>query len=379
MLSYLSEILQNNQYALLTVFMFYMVRTEKGSDVEKVLLVYSVAGIFVFLGDFNPQSVFWAAFCVLFLWFEFFCFDTWRVRNFNFVGKAVDFLFRYLFIHGGFFFTLSMNAGWLLSQCQIRPKGNWLPLCFLIVAFIQCSRATFAIKPIGQIVDSFLTKTYTIDSWEEYAKHRGKYEILCSIEDKGYFTRREFKHRTSLLRMAFNFVRSICWRIRNKDFSGLAGVCGSGTIEMQLIRCVGLEFGSYRHWLRRKMFELVYSNLIINSYLRKFERRSPKRMNYRFWLIRVYLDSVPVNMSRSQINPASLSDGETTFSKVFGKSFEDLSNEEFFVWCLGLKSYQNGVGINAVNLHQDAIRTNKLDKTLIEEAVNRVQNRMSID
>lgn len=127
------------------------------------------------------------------------------------------------------------------------------------------------------------------------------------------------------------------------------------------------------------MFELVYSNLIINSYLRKFERRSPKRMNYRFWLIRVYLDSVPVNMSRSQINPASLSDGETTFSKVFGKSFEDLSNEEFFVWCLGLKSYQNGVGINAVNLHQDAIRMNKLDKTLIEEAVNRVQNRMSID
>lgn len=114
MLSYLSEILQNNQYALLTVFMFHMVRTDKGSDVEKVLLVYSVAGIFVFLGDFNPQSVFLAALCVLFLWFEFFCFDTWRVRNFNFVGKTVD-----------FFIPLSFHSWRLLLhsfyECWMAP------------------------------------------------------------------------------------------------------------------------------------------------------------------------------------------------------------------------------------------------------------------
>lgn len=376
MSGYLHEVLRNNQYALLAVLLLQMMRSDRAGDKEKILLIYAISGILVWAGDFDPIFVYRSIDFVLFLWLEFFCSDVWRVRYFSILGKVADFVFRFLFIDGGFFFTIAMHVDGLLAECEALVQwSDYLLLGFLVAACVQCARQSFEIKPIGEIVENCLTKTHSIEKWEEYSRYRRKYDILCRLEDKGYFNRRLFKHRTSLLRMVGVFIRSVFWRTKNRDFSGTSGICGAGTIEMQLIRCIGLEFGSYRCFARRKLFELFYTNLIINSYLRRFARNSPKRGNYRYWLIRVYLDSVPVKMGKSALNPLSLPEGETTFDFIFGKPFEQLTDEEFFVWCLGLLHYENGVGANAVALHRSEIKGLELDEGVISEIVKRLRER----
>ena len=48
---------------------------------------------------------------------------------------------------------------------------------------------------------------------------------------------------------------------------------------MQILRNIGLEFGSFQLTLRRKVFEFVFSRSFFNSYIEQLERSSFGRSN----------------------------------------------------------------------------------------------------
>lgn len=143
---------------------------------------------------------------------------------------------------------------------------------------------------------------------------------------------------------------------------------GYGTIEMQVIRNIGLDLGSYRLIIRRKLFELLFSQAVFNSYINQLSRNSPARNNIKNWILNCYLNLVSVKVDDIVCRPKK---GKSTFQQLFGKDFSKLTEEEFFIWCLGLPHYENGVGKRAVEIHMDTARHFGLDQESINGMIEK--------
>lgn len=379
-MEFLVEALKDNAYAVLTILMLHIVRSD-GTSSQKTVLIYFSAGSLVMLGQFLPIATCAAVLIALFFKLEYFDSDSWKLRNLNLLGKILDYLFRLIFIDGGLYFLCSMMLCWLAPKWDIlRWVVELLSCLSLLMACTQVSREAFKISSMQGIIDS-LQSDHPIENWEKYAKHRDKFDVLCHMEDRAYFSRSEFRHLPSVLdkiKDRFNLAKE---GLRKLDIVSRLNDCrlrGFSTIEMQLVSNIGLEFGSYQFKWRRKAFEILYTHLIFNSFLRHYEKKSSKRTNYRYWLIRNYIDMVPIKMTASSLAPSQLHDGQTTCSILFGKGFEELTCEEFFVWCLGLPHYQNGVGPRAVANHFETIEKFALDETKIFDALNTAKDSFEI-
>ena len=379
-MEFLVEALKDNAYAVLTIIMLHIAHSH-GTDSQKTVLIYFCAGSLVMLGQFLPIETCAAVLIAMFFNSEYLSTDSWKLKNLSLLGKIIDYLFRLMLIDGGLYFICSMMLCWLAPKWA---TFHWLvePLSYLslLMACSQASRETFKISLMQGIVNS-LQDDHPIENWEIYAKDKDKYEVLCHMEDRAYFSRSEFRHLPSVLdsiKVKVNLLKVEFGKLeivpRLKD----CHLRGFSTIEMQLISNIGLEFGSYKFKFRRKLFEVLYTHLIFNSFLRNYEKKSPKRVNYRYWLIRNYIDMVPIKLTASSLVPTQLHDGQTTCSVLFDKGFEELTCEEFFVWCLGLPHYQNGVGSKAIEIHFETIEKFALDESKIFEALKCAKENIEI-
>lgn len=113
----------------------------------------------------------------------------------------------------------------------------------------------------------------------------GKYTILTEIEDKLYFKR---KNSYNFLSLEFAKYRILRFRTYIKHYHGkekikrvmyaaehyaaiTKHVRGYSTIEMQLIRNIGLPTG-YNCVVRRKVFEFVYTKIFFCSLKQMWQR-----------------------------------------------------------------------------------------------------------
>ena len=124
--------------------------------------------------------------------------------------------------------------------------------------------------------------------------------MLVAFEDKTFFNRNEDSHTVLsplIMAGAFKYINkntlSRPFQVIRKIFSR-----GYGTIEMQLIRNIGVERGYDTCVLRRKAFEIIYSTIIFNSYRRQFSKDSDSVRNYKYWVLWCYMQKVPVKFSR---------------------------------------------------------------------------------
>lgn len=201
----------------------------------------------------------------------------------------------------------------------------------LILAAVLClTHMKFETKPVTEIMNILRTVSiYSVPVDDMGTKFR----MLVAFEDKTFFDRNEDSHTVfSLLVMkgAFKYININTLKqplqTLRKIFSR-----GYGTIEMQLIRNIGVKRGYDTCVLRRKAFEVVYSTLIFNGYRRQFSNWSDSVRNYKYWILWCYIQKVPVKFSR-RFFPTERS----TARQIFGKDFEELSLEEFSAWCISL-------------------------------------------
>jgi hypothetical protein len=145
---------------------------------------------------------------------------------------------------------------------------------------------------------------------------------------------------------------------------------GYGTIEMQLLRSIGIEFG-YRSTIRRKLFELCYADMIINGYRNYLERGNGgySREQYREFIIRQYIENVPVKINSTEYRPGEYSTVLQLFRK---KSLNAVSKEEFYVWCLGLP-YYDAIGPIAVGTHRSVLQDCGIDEAKVLRIVAKLR------
>lgn len=204
----------------------------------------------------------------------------------------------------------------------------------LILAAILCiTRMKFETKAVEDIMATLkVVNIYSVPVKDMETK----FNMLVAFEDKTFLDRSKYSHTVLSPLIIKGTLKHITKSTLRKPFQTMRKIFsrGYGTIEMQLIRNIGIKRGYDTCVLRRKVFEIIYSTLIFNSYRRQFANWSDGAQNYKYWILWCYIQRVPVRFSR-RFFPTQLS----TAKQIFNKNFEMLSLEEFFVWCISLEFF----------------------------------------
>lgn len=361
----------DNAAVLFVVALFYA--AVAGSELTtqmRVALVYAFFYLALLFSVLDRCAVLVGSLLVLFLVLEVFSTDRDRVKMFSVPYKLIDFAFRMIVEYYAWLYLLLVCAIKALDYSGLPAHFVQLAgVAAMMVLLLMLSRAKFAIKPISEMMAA-MTKDCSAADYGSREPNRRKYLILAQMEDREFFDRGEMRHIPSFGQVG----RGLINRMSLGRFRHPVANCkellkrGYGTIEMQLIRTVGIEFGSYSCRIRRKLFELVYAQMVFNSYARCFGKSSGARNHLRGWIAQSYINNVSVRFAPNEFYP----DGKSTVERVFGRPLRDLSDEEFFVWCLGLPYYENGVGAKAIAMHADIVDNFGLSEHSINEAIARV-------
>lgn len=367
---------KNNLFVLFVVLLLVAVASsELSKEKIKISLVYFLSYLVGACGTMGVGYSCASALIVSFLVLEIFNADEELLRTFSILEKVCDFAFKLLF---QYHILLHLTAMIVLVIAELNASIvlRFGSLVFELLTLISVTRCRFEIRSISEC-GSYFTRLCPIDDALRTVPSglKRKYDLVCFMEDKDFFSRSEYSH----LFISGETIKRVFkrrnekrkgWRSNDASKSNIH-LRGYSTLEMQLIRQFGIVFGAYKCTIRRKAFEILYSNMIINSYLKKYSQSHFIHQNNcsKIWLIKCYINAVPVGFGNRIITSGK---AQSSFVGCFEKSFDEASLEEVFVWCLGLPHYKDGVGENAIAIHGEAIREFGLSMEEIEKCLSRL-------
>lgn len=372
----MEDLFQNNYTILFIVALFYAsIAGITFTQNLRMALIYALSLLVLLFGEIDALAIMAGATIIAFLSLEVFSVDKKLIKFFPVRYKVIDFGFKYIIEYYYWLFLISfafLYIGKSANEVLFKLSSYIIGILLMAVLLLFVSRAKFSTCTVDEMITK-LTDKCNINNCDNLSRNIKKYEILSYLEDRSFFERGERTHIIPIEKVEENLRRRITIKNFRHPIINLKKLIrrGYGTIEMQLIRTIGVEFGSYNCRIRRKVFEVIYSNLIFNSYINLLGKKSDARANVENWIIQNYIENVSV---RFGANKTYYPSEKNTIKQIFGRSIENITEEEFFVWCLGLPYYTNGVGWNAVCLHQDTIERFDLREDLIRDALEQYIN-----
>lgn len=336
----MEELLQNSAVLFVIVTLLYVVITDlKMTERLRVLLVYIFSFVLAIAGIFEQHFIWIGSAVVLFLALEFLTDDTWRLQLFTRPDyKLIDFLYRMFveYAYAPFLASLLMIVIGQLPQVAGTGQITAYSLggILLVISLFILTAKKYATKSISDIIAQLEGDmlTYQLDVTPHMAD---LFLILTAMEDRAYFERSDTQHTIPFgyfIRKSIGYIQGrtpyeIWWAIRGLFTRGY------GTIEMQLLRSIGIEYG-YQYTYQRKIFEVLYANMIFNGYRGYLIHGRGDYSQYRAFIIHKYIESVDVRINGKLFRPYN---GRSSLLWMYGAdSLENISREQFFVWCLGL-------------------------------------------
>lgn len=136
---------------------------------------------------------------------------------------------------------------------------------------------------------------------------------------------------------------------------------GYSTLEMQLIRTIALKDG-YERIYQRKIYEYFYSYIVFKSLYEEFKYYKYKNIDeFKYYLINIYILKAPTFINGPR------------YSNIFAlyknrDNVLDISNEEFFIYCLGLA----GRKLTIDKILNDYYCPVKLNKKILKAVASKV-------
>ena len=200
--------------------------------------------------------------------------------------------------------------------------------------------------------------------------------MLIDIEDKSYFLREksynffsiEFfryrlnKKKTKKINLG-RALKKILFKKLHITRKLKKYIRGYSTIEMQIIRTLGIKHG-YRHFICRKIYEVLYSKMYfknLRKYMNKSHLNTEGCCQFKEYLLFVYIGIAPIKLNNRNYDDM-LSVWKT-------KQLNDVTKEQFFISILGLSNRKisneiiynyNGI-VDKYNLNE-----NELEKIIKE-------------
>jgi len=364
------KLVDNNIFLLYMVTLLYVaIAGIKMNERARIALVY-IFSVILAIVTLPAILAILGATVVLFIYLEVLCEDRMKLWLFTGVRyKITDFLYRlfveYYYLY--FLLALLILVPEVTLPAAVKAGGA---VFWCAAAVLRLMAQTYATKSVTAIVQALEAKMpiYKLEITPDISE---KFAILLRMEDITYYTRDDSQHAWALravLRKGFRYLK------QHKGMGLVKGARallsrGYGTIEMQLIRCIGIESG-YDHRYRRKVFEYLYANMIFNSYRTYLQQHGIDPGHYREFILWQYIQHVPI-----QLNGRHEYEGETsTLLRLFHKTdIRHITNEEFFIWCLGLPQWQS-VGPLVVGWYAPVMQEFGINKQSVLNRLRRMQD-----
>lgn len=296
------EDLFGNHLIILFVFICLGLFVDNDSEGHKKLLVVYISAFTCCLFKIAPvKYMIPAVILTIFLILEYM--EPDKVKGSivcGFWDKCIDFIYLFFFRLYVWAFVISLI---LLSQKMRNITGEWFAavlIISLIITVIMVHKSTnhsMQVKEYKVIYKLF--EQYPINLMPTDSNTIERLRMLSMIEDKSYFQRQDSYNFLSVgylkyIAKKLRHVRKISPQKIVRYIGRVKLIRGYSTIEMQLIRQIGLVSG-YNHVFQRKIYELFYSRLFFNGLEKYYERfQYTNREYYRQYLIWVYYHTVPV-------------------------------------------------------------------------------------
>lgn len=317
---------------------------DKFSKQQKIALVYATTyALRLFSAVPTAMSIIMLV-AIMFILEEYLTFDQGKIVLLKRIrDKVLDFLFSFIVLDAG---------GWMILTillCCWRTQRFWTNFEHGQQIFWAVSMAVFFLTIHILSTLKFQVKTYS-DIKAYFDKHvqdnlhldkyetKERFEMLCRLEDQSYFVRANSYNLASFEFFRYKIGQGYsgwkcrqgesvfnrwkrCWRLLRRygvrkcfrevryrvndkfgDISyyfkaAIRTIRGCSTLEMQLLRQIGLESG-YTCVGRRKVFEYVYTYLFLGGLRRYYEANVIQKKDYfKEYILYIYLERVPLEIN----------------------------------------------------------------------------------
>lgn len=423
----MEQFFSNNPYALYFIGLLFLIISNKNNNNEEIdkniILVYI---IFALVNVFNIIEFKYNLIVMLLI-----CFIELQIINLNSgtlvvksLYKIEDFAFMMVNKYKIIYFLLcnlllelyrALNFSNIIASILI--EGIFFILLTHIISKIY--RNEFRVNSFKQIEDIFEKKAKKFDyknALNQNSEINFKLNMLIDIEDKTYMFRKRSHSSISLealmckinrqeeydkivskiegkpllfflsnIKITIKYAKKIITKILKAIFykNGIKRFIkrGYSTIEMQWIRNVAISIG-YEKVYRRKIFEIMYSNIFFKSleekrryytYPEYFYKNS--RLIFKMLIVYVYLNTVPtflyINNNRIKIDNIYkfykiVNEGEIKEENII----ERITKEALFIFIMGLSGKK--IDENLYELYSNYIEKYNIDTKKVDNILKQI-------
>ena len=245
-----NEILLSPYFIVFIFVILALYSFNKKHGYKKIILVYLITFLSVLLNITNPTFILLIDLLAFFIALELLCDDSRKLYLFSLKSRIIDLLFILFFEYHFLAFALSIimlsiNNEVFLLAFTIRA----ISVIFFFTSILNVSRQKFMTKSVSDvacILEKLPITGCNIDKMDE------KYHMLVAFEDKTFFDRSAKSHSLFSPNIAKNILEYINCRHILHPVDSIRCVFGRGygTIEMQLVRTLGVENGYHNCLIR---------------------------------------------------------------------------------------------------------------------------------
>ena len=361
----LEGLLNGNKILIYFIGIFYILINETFDKKQKIIIIYILTYILKLFNIMDLKVMLIVLNIVSFLYISFLSKDDLKNNILcNPFDKIKDYLYKCTFEYSAIYFLLSI----ILISNSIP---NYIPLFKNInisIEMIEVRINVISLILLGYALNNITSQKYETNSFQEIKNKMDKVaiwtnldiknidnekiEMLIDIEDKSYFIREKSYNFISIEFLKYRFRRKKVGKRNLKVKSNRIKeillqeihiksilkkvkryIRGYSTIEMQIIRTLGVKYGYSKHIICRKVYELLYSKMFFKN-LRKYMNKSYLNtegcVSFKQYLLIIYIGIAPIKINKKRYS---------NMLKVWNKtSVNDISKEQFFISILGLSN-----------------------------------------
>lgn len=361
----LEGLLNGNQILIYFIGIFYILINDTFDKKQKIIILYVLTYILKLFNIMDLKVMLIALNIVSFLYIGFLSKDDLKNNILcNPLDKIKDYLYKCTFEYSAIYFLLSI----ILISNSIQ---NYIPLLKNInisIDLLEIKINVISLILLGYALNNVTSQKYETNSFQEIKNKMDKVaiwtnldiknidneklEMLIDIEDKSYFIRERSYNFISIEFLKYRLCRKKVGKINLKVKPNRVKeillqeihiksilkkvkryIRGYSTIEMQIIRTLGVKYGYSKHIICRKIYELLYSKMFFKN-LRKYMNKSYLNTegcaSFKQYLLIIYIGIAPIKINKKRYS---------NMLKVWNKtSVKDISKEQFFISILGLSN-----------------------------------------
>lgn len=372
----MEELFSNNLFAIYIIACIAVISYANFDENQRMYLLYLFTYAIALFKVFRILTSIILLLIITFIFLEYLSGDSKKLTLItNIFYKICDYIFMMFFQYHFFWILIAFSLLYFSRYNYTFPVlQNLLQIASIFSLFWGAHLAIsqpFKIKTITEIYHIF--DKYPPYQFEYRKEMQVKFDLLCAIEDKTYFQRKDSyscvsveyikcyrkNNGLSVLGLIKKMLSTAFTskKLHNKKFCLL--MRGYSTPEMQLLRTIGVVRGYEKYKFQRKVFEILYSKIFFAS-LKEYHKANTYLSldHYRQYLLSVYFQTVLTKIHGSYCRP-------------FSSAFEDKldicswSLDGFFVACLGLSFRE--VSNNNLEVFDDIIKKFGLSPSHIKE------------